>query len=81
MMRVAVHSLQKTFFGGEAVSVNCRTEAGEITVLDGHAPLISVLRPGAITIIDKDGKSHYVDGSGGFLEVGSKNRVTLIIQT
>mgnify|MGYP001576614543 FL=1 len=79
-MRVNIYSLQKTLFEGEAVSVNCQTEAGEITVLDRHAPLISVLRPGIITVVDTTGKAHYIQGSGGFLEFGAKNQATAVIQ-
>ncbi len=79
-MRVNIYSLQKTFFEGEAVSVNCQTEAGEITVLDRHAPLISVLRPGTITVVDSTGKSHYIQGNGGFLEFGAKNQAIAVIQ-
>lgn len=78
-MHLSIYSIKKVLFEGEAVSVNCQTEDGEITVFDRHAPLISTLAPGAIKVIDKNQKSNYYNGSGGFVEVGSKNHVTLII--
>ena len=78
-MKLSIHSLTKTHFDGEAYSVNAKTMAGEITVLDHHRPLLSRLRPGVITVIDESGKSHYIDSGSGFLEVESGNRMTLLI--
>lgn len=78
-MHLSIYSLKKVLFEGEASSVNCQTEAGEITVLDRHAPLITVLAPGTIAVVDASRANHYVNGGGGFLEVGSGNHVKLII--
>ena len=79
-MQVSVYSLKKVLYEDEAVSVNCQTEAGEITVLDKHAPLVTVLKPGQIKISNKDKKDFYFEVVGGFFEVGSKNQAKLIIQ-
>lgn len=78
-MYLSIYSIKKVLFEGEATSLNCQTDAGEITVLDRHAPLLSVLAEGAITVIDKNHEKHYFKGSGGFLEVGPKNHVKLTI--
>lgn len=78
-MFVSVYSLKKVLFEDEAALVNCQTEAGEITILDKHAPLVTVLKTGAIKIVDKAGKDHYFNESSGFLEVGSGNQAKLII--
>jgi len=79
-MFVSVYSLKKVLYEDEATAINCKTEAGEITVLDRHAPLITTLKPGVIKVVDKIGADHYFNESGGFLEVGAKNIAKLIIQ-
>lgn len=78
-MKLSIYSLKKILFQGEAESVNCKTAVGEITVLNHHRPLISVLAPGVVKIIDKEGKEHYIPVSAGFLEVRSKSNVRLLI--
>ncbi len=80
-MKVGIYSLQKVLFQGEAVSVNCNTRAGEITVLDHHEPLISILEKGTMKIVDIDKKEHYIPVSSGFLEVRSGNEVKLLVES
>ena len=79
-MQVGVYSLQKVLFQGEASSVNCMTAVGEITVLDHHRPLISVLGKGIMKIIDKRKKEHYIPISSGFLEVRSGNEAKFLVE-
>lgn len=78
-MYVGVYSLKKSLFDGEASSVNCKTILGEITILDNHRPLISVLEKGVVTIIDKENRDHYIPISSGFLEVTYGNQAKLIV--
>ncbi len=78
-MHVSIYSLKKVLYEDEAASVNCQTEAGEITVLDRHAPLMTVLKPGTVTVLDAGNKSHYFENAGGFMEVGPQNCVKLIM--
>ena len=79
-MTLGVYSLQKVLYKGDAVSVNCRTKNGEITILDHHRPLISVLTPGTMKIIDKEQKEHYIPISSGFLEVRSGNEARFLVE-
>jgi F-type H+-transporting ATPase subunit epsilon len=72
-MKLSIYSLKRILFQGEVESVNCKTASGEITVLEHHRPLISVLKEGVIKIIDKDKKERYIPVSSGFLEVKSNN--------
>jgi len=78
-MYLRVYSLKKTFFEGEAESITCKTTSGEITILNNHHPLITVLAPGAITVIDKSEKKEYINASSGFLEV-QNNRISVILE-
>ena len=68
-MKVGVYSLEKVLFQGDAVSVNCNTKIGEITILENHEPLISVLEKGTMKIIDQENKEWYIPVSSGFLEI------------
>ena len=60
----------------EVDSITLPTSQGEITVLPGHIPLISVLQPGEIVV--RNSKEEIVMAvSGGFLEVLSTKVVIL----
>jgi F-type H+-transporting ATPase subunit epsilon len=49
--------------------VTIPTTEGEITVLPGHIPLVSILKPGVIEVKREDGQTEVMSVSGGFLEV------------
>ncbi len=52
-MQLSIYSLKKVLFEGEATLLNCKTQMGEITVLDNHEPLIGVLKAGVMKVIEK----------------------------
>ena len=79
-MTLGVYSLQKVLFQGRASSVNCRTRTGEITILDHHEPLISILERGIMKIVAENQKEHYIPVSSGFLEVRSGNEARFLIE-
>lgn len=79
-MRFSIHTIEKTLFDGDVKSVTLPTEAGEITVLENHIPLISLVKPGAVKIVDKNEKTHIIDfGVNGFLEVKPENEGLTIL--
>jgi F0F1-type ATP synthase epsilon subunit len=80
-MHLGVYSLEKNFYHDEARSVNCKTTMGEITILNNHQPLISVLAKGVIKIIDEQNKEHYIDAESGFLTVLEGNNVRILIDS
>lgn len=84
-MKVSLYSLKKVLFQGEAQLLNCKTMAGEITILDNHDALITVLTAGVIKIVEKpfgttQGKEHFFPIKSGFLEVHQGNEVRCIIE-
>lgn len=79
-MKLGVYSLQKVLFQGDAVSVNCNTRMGEVTILDNHEALISIVEKGTVKIIDKDKKEWYIPVSSGFLEVNSGSQVKILVE-
>ena len=79
-MKVSLYSLKKILFQGEAQLLNCKTITGEITILDNHTSLITVLTAGVIKIVDKEQKEHFFPIKSGFLEVHQSNEVRCIIE-
>lgn len=79
-MQLDVYSLKQILFEGEAVSLNCKTADGEITILDHHRPLITTLEAGPLTIIDTNQKINYINISNGFLEMTPENHLKLIVE-
>ncbi|MBI2888901.1 MAG: F0F1 ATP synthase subunit epsilon [Candidatus Liptonbacteria bacterium] len=77
-MKLSVYSLKQILFEGNAASVNCTTEGGEVTILDRHEPLIATLKPGTIKITDAARKDHYIQSGKGFLEVTAENTARIL---
>lgn len=79
IMDLNIFSLKGSIYHGEIISLNVPTVAGEITVLAGHRPLISILKKGLLRIVDNQGGQKEFKLNGGFLEVQNGHRVSLII--
>ena len=79
-MRVAIHSLKRTLYDGEAKAVNCKTASGEITILDHHRPLISIMTPGVMKVTTPDEKEEYFPIRNGLLEVKQDNQARFIVE-
>ncbi|TSC82687.1 MAG: ATP synthase epsilon chain [Parcubacteria group bacterium Gr01-1014_20] len=78
-MLVKVISLKGINYEGEVDSVNINTESGEITILDNHRPLITVLKKGTAKIIDTKNQTREIEIKSGFLEVHPSNKVSILI--
>jgi F0F1-type ATP synthase epsilon subunit len=79
-MKLSVYSLKNILFQGEAKLLNCQTVTGEITILDNHETLITVLSAGVIKVIDANNNEQFFEISSGFLEVKSNNEVRCIVE-
>jgi F-type H+-transporting ATPase subunit epsilon len=62
-------SPQKVVFVGSIDQLDVPGADGDFGVLAGHAPLISLLRPGIVTLYS-DGERTRIVVRGGFVEVG-----------
>ena len=79
-MRFRIHTIEKTVFDGDVSGVTLETEAGEITVLPHHAPLITLVKSGSVSIYRGEEESRVIEISGGFLEVKPENMgATLLV--
>ena len=66
MLKVSVISPERTLFEGEAASVVAPAFDGEVGILTGHAPMMTLLGKGVLRL-GSGGQRFNVDG--GFLQV------------
>ncbi len=78
-MQLKVLSLKGIQYEGEVSAVNVKTTSGEITVLNHHLPLITVLAKGRLKIKDLQGKETVIPNDSGFLEVTKQNSINALI--
>ena len=76
MLKLEIVTPEKKVFEGTVDSVTVPTANGEIGIFPNHAPLISALKPGILTLASK-GSAEKMVVSGGFVEVSS-NKVSVI---
>lgn len=74
--QLRVVSVEQSLFEGEADFVIAEGREGELGVLPQHAPLLTTLRPGGLTIETAKGRQVIFIG-GGFLEI-LPDRVTVL---
>ena len=81
-MKFELVALDGVKFSEDAYSVVLPTLAGQITVLPGHEPLLSALKPGIVTIrrqkTDADYHLEHYAVYGGVAEIGSKRTRILV---
>jgi|SRR3989344_1321822 len=70
-------TLEKVTYSDEIDQLTIPTEAGEITVMARHAPLVSIIKPGEIRI-KKDGQTVLMAVSTGFLEIRKNSHVYIL---
>jgi F-type H+-transporting ATPase subunit epsilon len=77
VFKLSVVTPEKTVFEREASSIVAPGSEGYLGILTNHAPLITALIPGRLTVTDSAGQDTNYALSGGFLEV-SHNLVTIL---
>lgn len=77
-MNVSILSPLKSLFQGEATSVSLPGKVGAFTILENHAPIVSTLDKGVITITNKEEVSE-IEIVSGFVEVHD-NEITICVE-
>lgn len=72
-----IASVGDTKFDGAASSVTLPGEAGELTLLPHHEPIVTTLKPGVITVRTPSDSKEFQIGSG-ILECSSNRAVVLL---
>lgn len=76
MIKLEIVTPEKKVYDETVDSVTVPTATGEVGILPNHAPLISALKSGILTVSNK-GVSEKMVVSGGFVEV-SANKVSVL---
>ena len=78
-LTVELVAADRTVWSGEATMVKAKTVDGDIGVLRGHAPVLSVLSQAIVEITAEDGHTVFAVTDGGFLSV-AHNRVSILAE-
>ncbi len=70
----------RLLFSGDVTSVIIPGTEGEMTIMPQHAPVLSTLRPGIVTVAKDGGSSEKIFVRGGFAEVNAKG-LTVLAET
>jgi len=73
-------SAEEQIFSGLAELVTCTGSLGELGLAPGHAPLLTQLRPGPVTVRRQGGDEEVFYVSGGMLEV-QPNTISILADT
>ena len=77
VLHVEVVSADRTVWSGEATRVIARTSEGDVGILPGHAPLLSLLVDGVIDVLTAEDETWVAAVSTGFISVAN-NRVSIL---
>jgi F-type H+-transporting ATPase subunit epsilon len=78
-LHVELVSADRTVWSGGATEVSARTVEGDLGVLRGHTPLLSLLSPSLVEIVPSSGAKVYASVDGGFISVAN-DRVSILAE-
>lgn len=76
-LHLKITTPERIVFEDKVAQVTLSTVDGEITILPGHIPLVSLLKPGEI-MFKKEEQEHYLAVAGGFVQVQDKGKVIIL---
>ena len=77
-MNLTILSPEKEIFSGAVKSVKVPGTVGDFQMLENHAPIVSSLQKGEVSIVKTDGEKITFYVNGGFVEM-LQNEVSLLI--
>ena len=69
LLKFELVSPERLLMSDEVRQVTIPGTEGDFTVLIGHAPVLSTMRPGVVTVVDGSGGDDRIFVRGGFAEV------------
>jgi len=79
-IQVDIVSAEGQIFSGPAREVFAPASEGEVGILPRHAPLLTMLKPGAVRVVTPEGEEQPFYVGGGSLEI-QPMRVTILADT
>ena len=79
-MQCDVVSVKESLYSGTVTMLIAKGAGGELGIMPGHAPLVTLLKPGAIRVVLENGTEELIYVSGGVLEV-QPHVVTVLADT
>src|SRR5262245_35505974 len=70
-------SPERLLFSGEVAEVDIPGTEGDMGIMPGHAPVLTTLRPGVLTMTRPDGQKDRIFVRGGFAEVNPQGLTVL----
>ncbi|WP_343183083.1 ATP synthase F1 subunit epsilon [Buchnera aphidicola (Neophyllaphis podocarpi)] len=68
-----VLSMKSNFFSGIVKKIHISSTEGELGIYSNHSPLLTLIKPCKLYILDKNNIEEYIYVSGGILEIQPKN--------
>jgi F-type H+-transporting ATPase subunit epsilon len=79
MLHIEVLTPEGKVFSGNILSVTVPGSKGRFEVLNNHAPLLSSLNKGKVSIVKENKEEYKFDISGGFFEI-LNNQIALLAE-
>lgn len=79
-MKLEIITPDSAIYSGKIRSVRVPGTNGSFQILRDHAPIISTLEKGTVTVVDFQGKFLFFEISGGVIEV-KMNRIILLAES
>jgi F-type H+-transporting ATPase subunit epsilon len=76
-LQVELVSADRLVWSGEASMIIARTSEGDVGILPGHAPMLSVMVDGVVDVTTTDGETWIAAVDAGFLSVAD-DRVSVL---
>ena len=70
-------SPERLLYSGDVAEVDIPGAEGDMGILPGHAPVLSTLRPGVVTVTKEGGAKERIFVRGGFAEVNPQGLTVL----
>lgn len=78
--KLEVVSAESHLFSGVVQRISVTGIEGELGIYPGHAPLLTMVKPGMVGIVKENGEEEFIYLSGGILEV-QPTEVTILADT
>jgi len=79
VINISFISQEKTLFEGEAKMVVMDGQEGQLGIVKGHSPLLAILKPGPVRMIQASGEEVFFT-NGGFAEVQPES-ITILVDS